>query len=454
MKDKTQISIKDDDPSNADPGAPQPFDSSPLVRNVTLRRPESFASGERPTVSLHLLVKNGESCLGRLLENVGPYLSEIVAVANDCTDRTIPILREYAEFRGSGFNLDIVEVTHETKPELYIMDVPETYAAGEPLVGEVLEGPFTGEPLLADWAGIRNLGFARHTKEWRLFLDADDVVQDPESIPGLCAALNEIDPENKIKVDLAASRYIYSLAEDGISRADSFRERLVRNVPYITWFGVAHEVLHGQQKTVQIDGNLIVKDLKDSTGAKIRAPGRCLKILYKNARENEWMVSPRNLIYLAMEACATMTDFASSVLDLYLTLSLWPEERAWACCMAGEIRESRNDYAAASEWYERALSEHPGSKSAYRLCRSRFYQNKWQAAVDAFRTGIENKAVLQILDNGPVYEEMSKILVASSLDKLGCVSEALTVCEEALAAFPQNSALRTMRDQLKARRSR
>ena len=450
MKDETQISIKDNDPGSADPGD-QTFDSSPLVRNVTLRRPESFAPGERPTVSLHLLVKNGESCLGRLLENVGPYLSEIVAVANDCSDRTIPILREYAEFRGSGFSLDIVEVTHETNPELYIMDVPETYAVGEPLVGEVLEGPFTGEPLLADWAAIRNLGWSKHTKEWRLFLDADDLVSDPESIPGLCVALNETDPESEIRVDLAASRYIYSSAEGGVSRADSFRERLARNAPHISWFGVTHEVLRGQQKTVQVDGNLIVRDMKDSTGAKIRAPGRCLKILYKNARENEWMVSPRNLIYLAMEACAPMTDFASSVLDLYLTLSLWPEERAWACCMAGEIRESRGNHAEASEWYERALAEHPGSKSAFRLCRSRFYEGKWQAAIDAFRTGVENKVVLQILDNGPVYEEMSKIFVAASLDKLGRMPEALAVCEEALAAFPQNSALRTMRDQFKAR---
>jgi tetratricopeptide (TPR) repeat protein len=433
MKDETEFS------------AHEILEDTPLFHKVTLRRPEDFAPGERPTVSLHLLVKNGESCLGRLLENVGPYINEIVAVANDCTDRTVAILREYAEFRGSGFRLEIVAVTYASHPELYFMDVPETYAVGKPLVGEVFSGPFTGEPLLADWAGIRNLGWTHCTKDWILFLDVDDVVADPESIPGLCVALDEYG------ADLAVSRYIYSESHDGRSMSESFRERLVKNVPYISWDGVTHESLVGQKRTVQVDGNIIVRDMKDNVGAKIRVPGRCFKILYRYAREHDWLVSPRILIYLAMEARDTMADFAAAVLELYLTVSLWPEERAWACCMRGEIHEHRDDYKQASEWYEKALAEHPGAKSAFRLCRSRFHEGRWQEAIDAYHTGIENKVVLQALDNGPAYEDMSKIFVASSLDKLGRIAEALSMCDEALKVFPQNSALRKLKEQLEAR---
>jgi Glycosyl transferase family 2 len=418
---------------------------NPLFRKVTLRRPEDFAPGERPAVSLHLMVKNGESCVGRLLENIGPYINEIVAVANDCTDRTVAILREYAEFRGSGFNLDIVEVTSSSHPELYMLDAPETYAVGKPLVGEAFEGPFTGGPLLADWAAARNLGWARCTKAWILFLDADDIVLDPESIPGLCVAMDAVG------ADLAATRYVYSVGQDGQSRADSFRERLCRNVPYISWVGVTHEVLRGQMKTAQIDGNLVVRDMKDSEGEGVRVPGRCLKVLYHDARINDWMVSPRSLIYLAMEARPTMPDFAGAVLELYLTMSLWPEERAWACCMRGEIHESRGEYPLASDWYEKALAEHPGSKAAFRLCRSRFHEQKWQEAVDAYQVGVENKAVLQIIDNGSGFEAMSKILVTAALDKLDRRDEAMAMCEEALKAYPQNPALITMREQFKAR---
>jgi len=54
------------------------FDDSnnPLIQNVVLKRPEQFALGEYPGVSLHLLVKNGEGCVGRLLTNIGPYIEE------------------------------------------------------------------------------------------------------------------------------------------------------------------------------------------------------------------------------------------------------------------------------------------------------------------------------------------------------------------------------------------
>ena len=437
----------------------EPDDDNPLFRKVELRHPDSFGSGERPAVSLHLLVKNGESCIGRLLENVGPYINEIVAIANDCTDRTIAILREYVEFRGSNFGLQIIEVTPHTNPELYILDVPDTYAVGKPLKDETLWGSFSGEPLLADWAGIRNLGWGRCTKQWILFLDVDDVVQDPEAIPGICWALDgkrvldgAIVEDPRLIADLAVSRYIFGATETGASQSDAFRERICRNTSFISWAGVAHEVLRGARKTAQIDGNLVVRDMKDSTGDKIRVPGRCLKILYHHARSNDWVVSPRDLIYLGMEARSIMPDFALAVLELYLTMSLWPEERAWACSMIGEIYEHRDDYPLASIWYEKALAEHPGSKAAFRLCRSCFHEGKWQDTVDAYHIGVENQhGVLQIIDNGPAYEDMSKILVAAALDKLGRRAEALAMGEEALKIFPQNPALIAMLIQLKAK---
>jgi len=430
------------------------IDENPLFRKIVLKRPEEFAPETRPTVSLHLLVKNGESCVGRLLRNVGPYIDEIVAVVNDTTDKTEEILRSYAEERKQqqpSFNLIILPVTAETHPDLYILDVPETYEVGQPMVGEVYEGPFTGKPLLADWAGIRNLGWTQATKQWRLFLDADDVVLDPESIPGLCLALDEA------QVDLACSRYIYSSSssvdvsvdnkED--SKADSYRERLCKNEPYIAWYGITHEVIKGQQRTAHIDGNLIVRDMKDSSGAGIRSPGRCFKILYRHARMNDWMISPRNLLYLAMEVQFKLPALAIAVLDKYMDCSLWPEERAWACSMRGEIHEKvEEDYELASSWYERSLREHPGTKAAFRLCRSRFHAGKWQEAIDAFQMGVENKVVMQLLDNGPVFEDMSKILVAAALAELGRTNEAKTMCSEALKSFPHNAALKALHDKL------
>ena len=110
-----------------------------------------------PSLSLHVLAKNAESVLGRLLDNVGAYVQELRFVLNDTTDASEKVLRRWVETRKSrGLEtttpLHVDHVTSETHPHFYILDVAATYEVGSPLDGEHFEGPFTGRPLLADWA--------------------------------------------------------------------------------------------------------------------------------------------------------------------------------------------------------------------------------------------------------------------------------------------------------------
>jgi glycosyltransferase involved in cell wall biosynthesis len=416
------------------------LEQNPLLSDVVLARPEDLTSTRCPTVALHLLVKNGESCVGRLIDNVGPYIHEVVAVVNDTTDKTISVLQ--AKCDQYDLELHVITVTVESHPEFYINDVAETYQEGKPLAGECYEGPFTGKPLLANWAAVRNLGWVLGRSEWKLFLDADDTVEDPESIPGLCLALEERG------VDLATSRYQYRTTADGRSQSDAFRERLAANVPAIEWHGHVHEVLKGQSVTAHIEGNLRVIDMRDSTGLGLRPPGRCFKILYHEARSKGWEVSPRTLIYLAMEAKRTMPRLAEAVLNRYLERATWREERSWALVMRGEIREAEENFEAASTWYRLALLEHPGVKSAFRLCHTTFQEGKWQESVDAYHLGLANKSILQVVDSGAAIEDSSKILMAAALRKLGRVAEAMKFCEDALLEFPANSALQELHDGL------
>ncbi len=417
--------------------SPEP-NSQPM--DVVLARPEELVEGRCPTVALHLLVKNGESCVGRLLDNVGPYIHEVVAVVNDTTDKTIDVLAE--KCKQHDLMLTAVTVTAETHPHLYILDVAETYRVGKPLAGESYEGPFTGKPLLADWASLRNIGWELGNSEWKLFLDADDVVVDPESIPGLCLALEERG------VDLATTKYQYCTTPDGRSQSEAFRERLAANVPAIRWHGVVHEVLRGQRLAAHIDGNLRVTDMRDSKGAGLRPSGRCFKILYHEGRSHHWQVPPRTFLYLAMEAKRTMPRLAEAALNRYMELSTWREERAWAMNMRGEICEAEENFEAASTWYRLSLLEHPGVKAAFRLCYTTFYEGKWEESVGAYNVGLANKSVLQVVDSGEVLEDASKILMASALRKLGRVTEAMSFCEEALRVFPANSALQALHDGL------
>jgi hypothetical protein len=417
-----------------------PSNQDPFFGNIALKRPEEILVEDRKTVSLHLLVKNGASCVERLIDNVGPYIREVVAVINDTTDETFEILQKKCDYYDLLFNT--IEITAKSHPSLYLLDVPETYMVGSSLHGEIYEGPFTGRPLLADWAGARNLGWVHTFSEWRLFLDADDEVVDPESIPGLCLALEERG------VDLAATRYCFRQTKDGHVHSDGFRERLASHTPAIRWEGVAHEILRGASRTAHVDGSLQVVDRRDSSGSDLRPAGRCFKVLYREARLKNWQVSPRNLIYMAMECQKETPALAEAVIDLYLTKSTWKEERAWAYVMRGEICAERKDFGGASKWFEHSLAEHPGAKAAFRLCYSRFQEGKWREAIDAYRQGIKNKAILQVLESGEVFEHMSKILVAAAYRKLGDHDNALKFCDEALVAFPENTTLHTLKTEL------
>jgi tetratricopeptide (TPR) repeat protein len=447
------------------------------------------------TISLHLLVKNGAGVVGRLLENVGPWIHEVVAVLNDCEDETGTIIADYCKTH--SLELKIFHVTRETYPELYILDTKKTYQVGRSLNGEEFDGPFTEEPILADWAGARNLGWHACTKTWRLFLDSDDVVQDPECLPGLCKLLEEQ------KVELLVSPYHYHVDAQERPRGKSMRERLVINKPHIRWVGAIHENLLGTTRVAHLQTNLIVRDMRDNVGKAVRIPGRNFKILYRRARTQDWDVSPRLLADLVMEVrlmagTPGMMQFADDLLSKYMEDASWPEERGWVLALVGEMHESLEELDKAIEHYKESLEIHPGSKTAFRLCRALFKKacelkerieaeshgegkidtespetertensegpgspglsvtvrdsqvlsDAWLSVIAAHELGVANKVVHQALDDGPLYEEMEKIHVAGAMLELGRNSDAKRFIDEAVAAFPENSPLKQMQKQV------
>lgn len=398
---------------------------------------------DQAPVTLHLMVKNGSSVVGRLLDCVGPYVRDVVAVFNDCVDDTANVLAW-----GCGKHdlyLQTCSVTRRSHPHLYLLDVPETYQVGKPLADEVLAIPHTGEPLLCDWSAARNVGWSMPSARWKLFLDADDVVDDPEMIPGLCRALDERG------VEVAASRYHYAKTGRGDWRADAFRERLARDLPGIVWRDRVHEVLTGYdpKRVAQVEGSLVVRDLHDSAGEGLRPPGRNLKVLYHRGRTTGWDLTPRETVYLAAESQASMPDLCLALVKRYLAAPRpWPEEAGWACVLAGEVEETRQHYPEASRWYEESLRHHPGELAAYRLARSRFMEKKWEGSLLAYQLGVKNGKTVQLLDGGLVQPDAAKVLAVACLAELGRLQEARALCCAALARFPDSPALRKLGESL------
>jgi|WetSurSiteA1Bulk_404760.scaffolds.fasta_scaffold18819_2 hypothetical protein len=401
----------------------------PVVQNMPL--PELDDADPVPSVSLHVLAKNAESVIGRLIDNIGPYVQEMRFILNDTTDHSRRVVERKLGEWPRPMSFDIQEITAENHPELYFLDEVSSYRVGKSLSDEQFEGPCTGKPLLCDWAAIRNLGW-ESSCDWRLFLDVDDVVEDPRRLPALVTMLD------RQRVDLAATRYVFGRNDAGVANSVSYRERLAKNLPAIRWEGSTHEILVGGLRRVLIEDCFQVVDLKDNWGKGTRVPGRCFKVLYREARMAGWdTVTPRHLAYLVQESPKMMplVWVTGVLLPFYLARCVHGEEAAWVLSMVAEMHEQAGELLKAEKLLVDALKHYMASKAAFRLCRVRFLLNDWQGCIEAYKMGLLYQSSAQVLDMGPVYVHSSKLLVAQSYFELGDMAMARETIDEAVTAL-------------------
>ena len=403
------------------------------------------APEDAPSVSLHVIAKNAESVLPRLLKNIGPYVREWRIILNDTTD----VSRRAISGVSASYpktEIYIRDVTFVTHPALYMQDDPSTYEVGRALDGETFAGPFTNAPLLCDWAGLRNLGWESKC-DYLLFLDADDVVADPEHLPALVKQLATD------RVSLAATKYVYGRSTNGVANCVTYRERLANSKAGAFWVGKTHESLVGGFRNVLVDDVFVVTDLKDNWGRGVRVPGRCFKVLYRDAREADWKVSARHLAYLVQESPGMMPVewVTDSLLPYYLSVASEPEEKAWVLSTVGEQWEAKGAYANAAEHYTTATQTYQSAKAAFRLCRVRFLQEDWRKCIEAYDLGVMYSSKMQVLDSGPVYELSSKILAAHAYSELGDMDKATKTIDEAAEAFEGNSSVKQLQEKIHGR---
>jgi tetratricopeptide (TPR) repeat protein len=424
---------------------------------VTLKRSEDY-SGKKPTVSLILLADLSSERNELVLDSVAPHVDEVVVITAStpkCLSEASAIAKLLSSCASTGKLGAHVEVNAANHPELYMPDVRDTYNVSNPLCGESFEGPFTGESLITDWGKIRNLGWRLGSQEWKLFLESCDELRDPSYIASVCEVLGGY------RSDLGYSLYA---SRDGSMSVKS--SRIAKNSSCIEWVGKISPSLEGTTQIAFLDGSLITTKHRRRYQADNEL--NAFKVLYARARWCNWQMPPGDLLHLArLSKRANMTQgsepqgsatqgsatrgsatrgsatqsFAEAAISTYLDVSLYTEERAWACALQGELLENKGNYEGASAWYERSIAEHPGYKSAYRLCRSRFNQQQWQSCLDAFQVGLGNDEFAHIVDDGNESKEKSLILVVAALQQLGRTEEAKENGKTLRALYPNNSAI-------------
>jgi len=146
-------------------------------------------------ISLCMIVKNEEETLGRCLDSVSGLMDEIIIVDTGSEDRTKEIAAKYTD--------------------------------------KVFDFVWTD-----DFAAARNFSFSKATKDYCMWLDADDILKEENRDLFRQLKVN-LDPD----VDIVFMPYHYSFTEDGRLKMSLMRERIVKRSAGFVWEYPIHENL-------------------------------------------------------------------------------------------------------------------------------------------------------------------------------------------------------------------
>lgn len=225
-----------------------------------------------------MIVKDEEATLGRCLDSVSDIVDEIIIVDTGSKDHTRKIAQQYTQ---QIFDYKWVD----------------------------------------DFSAARNYSFSKATKDYILWLDADDVVP-PDEAEKFKRLKSNLSPD----VDIVMMRYDIAFDAQGHSTYSYYRERLVKRSRNYVWQEPVHECLTLFGNIQHADISIHHKKIRPSLS------GRNLAIYEKTLRE-KGALSPRGQYYFARELkdngqFARAADFFTKFLDSRLG---WTEDNISAC---------------------------------------------------------------------------------------------------------------------------
>ncbi|MBP1993564.1 glycosyltransferase [Paenibacillus eucommiae] len=288
----------------------------------------------KTSVSLCMIVKNEEETLERCLSSISQFVDEIIIVDTGSEDKTKEIARQYTD------------KIHDFQ-------------------------------WVNDFAKARNYAFSLASKDYILWLDADDVVL-PEDADKFQMLLSRL----AWNTDAVSMNYNLAFDDNGNVVTSLRRNRLVKRENNFQWIGVVHEYL-------EVYGNIQYADICITHDRKHTNSSRNLHI-YENRLASGEMFSPRDLYYYSNEladhkewhraiqnyemflmnpegwiedkinACGRASDcfrelgVISEAKSLVLRSFVYTAPRAEGCCRLGYLHMMEEDYQGAVYWYKMA----------------------------------------------------------------------------------------------------
>ncbi|OLN29520.1 glycosyltransferase family 2 protein [Desulfosporosinus metallidurans] len=269
------------------------------------------------TISLCMIVRNEENTVARCLDSVQDIVDEIVIVDTGSTDHTKEIIRRYTD---------------------KIFD-------------------FTW---IDDFAAARNDAFSHATMEYILWLDADDVLLEPDRLKFLALKKN-LDP----MIDAVNMPYLLAFDQFGNVTFSLRRNRLVKRSRNFQWIGSVHEYL-------EVSGHVFNSDVEVAHKEEAHNSDRNLNIYEKRLALGKFF-TPRDLYYFANELFdhrqyERAVEFYKKFLD---TGKGWVEDQISTCGKLADCFQNLGDHENEQAYLFRSF-EFDTPRAEF-CCRLGFY---------------------------------------------------------------------------------
>jgi len=300
-----------------------------------------------------MIVKNEEDTLSKCLDSVQSIVDEIIIVDTGSTDQTKRVASMYTD-------------------KIYDFE------------------------WIDDFSAARNYSFSLATKDYILWLDADDVLLEDDQKKFL-----ELKQTLPPEVDSVMMKYNTGFDNEGNVTFSYYRERLVRRSKNYLWREPVHEYIF-------VRGNSITSDIAVTHTKKHHAPSKRNIQIYEKQLAAGKELSPRGLYYYARElkdnglykkaieyfeaflrtekgwvedninACHDMAKcyeqehMPNEQIQSLFRSFIYDTPRAEVCCSIGYFYKSKGDYRRAIFWFKLASSlEKPKD------CLGFIYNDSW-----------------------------------------------------------------------------
>lgn len=197
------------------------------------------------SISLCMIVKDEEQTLERCLESVKNIPDEIVIVDTGSTDKTIEIAQKYTD-------------------KIYGVKWEE------------------------DFAKARNFSFAQATKEYIMWMDADDLIEEEQN-----SRIIILKQTLHAAIDVVLMKYHTDVDSSGRAGLAYYRERLIKNNKEMKWVEPIHEI-------IDLKGNIMCSDIYITHRGSSKNRERNLRI-YENYLRQGNILTARGRLYYARE---------------------------------------------------------------------------------------------------------------------------------------------------------